>query len=559
MTQPLVHTVTRLQVAVSGPNGSSPRSTFDFGKLGFSDTLSTALLRAFVALHGGHSIEMQRIVWRHLLFFAGSLKAYGAPLETLPATCIDDLNHHLTKTTYAITTRGAIQNSNLRLLRWCQRNSPEVLAPKIRLYAAPGRSRRRGDQEHRTLDDSFLKQILAACYADIEIIEDRIERYRLLPLTEEPSTAADTLLELLMVGKGHIPSQRELLQSNGGYLLKRGVAILGGLNGIADQYCLTAADVFPFYLAILVQTSGNPQSLLRARRDCVVPHPIRSDLERVVWEKMRAGREQAPDFPKSKTWSAPNLIRKLLGLTNDLVPHALEAHKNDLFLCRNLKNGVRAPSWQAIHNQFKVFRAKHNLPKFELRELRRAGAKLHHIAGRSIVAAQQRLNHASSDTTQIYTPLKDRSSAHETTIFRFQGILITEAALSTTERPKAVQTRTDSPPVQTVFGFGCKDPLLGIAPGSRAGEHCLQFSRCATCTGAIVVVDDPLVVSRIVGAREALVSAQKRSFSEGWSARFQAHYAPVLAIIEKDLLPAISDGVLQRAMALPAVHVLHLE
>lgn len=559
MKQPLVHQVNGLSVSISGPNGSPPRSTFDFGDLGFSDALSMGLMRAFIALNGGSSIEMQRYVWRHVVFFAGALKAYDAPIETIPATCLEVLYRHLKKTTFAITTRVAINNSNLRILRWCQRNSPELLDPKIKLFAAAEGSQKKILQERKSLDESLLKQILAACYADIEVIEERIARYRQLPLTNEPSIAADTLLELLMVGNGCIPSQRELLRSSGGNQLNQRLAVWGGLNGIVSQYCLTAADIFPFYLAILVQTSGNPQSLLRAHRDCVLPHPIRSDLERVVWDKMRAGREQAPDFPKSKTWSAPNIVRKLLGFTNELVPHASELRKNDLFLCRNLKNGISTPSWQAIHNQFKHFRAKHNLPRFDLRDLRRAGAKLHHKAGRSIVAAQQRLNHASSDTTQIYTPLKDRSPAHDSTILRFQGLLVKEAELSTSVRPKVAQARSDISSAQTVFGFGCKDPLSGTALGSKAGEHCLQFHKCATCPGAIVVVDDPLVVSRIVGAREALVAAQERSFREGWSARFQAHYGPVLAIIEKDLLPAVSDGVLQRAKTLSAQPITHLE
>lgn len=556
MRRPVLHHIDGSRVVVTGPDGGPPRSTFDFEMIGFSRYVANGITRAFVALNGHTTIESQRLVWRQLKCLAASQCQFGKCPSILPQNCMDQLDGWMRRRGYNQNTDAATHTAIGRVLRWCLRNSPEMIDPKVKILAAPHQSKK--PPEACSLNEQTIKSILSVCYSEIEEIEARIIACRELPLSHEPSLEGDLILRFLVYGHGHIPSSADLLHRKGGNGLMWHIKKYGGLQLLATRYYLNLEDIFPFYLALLVQTSGNPQALLSLTRDCIRPHPIRSDLERIVWDKPRAAREQYPDFPKDKTWSAPNIARRLISLNEDLVSIAEKSHRNELFLCRNARRGVFAPSWQGIHDCFRRFREKHNLPDFQLRELRKAGAVLHHRAGRSIVAAQKRLNHSDSTTTQLYTPLSDRKFDHDLTILKFQGLLVSESINSTRLKSKKDSTSTVSK-AQTIFGFSCADPMAGVAPGSTKGEMCLQFCSCATCPGAMIPVDSPSAIARILNARDGLAMAQRRAFKEGWSPRFQAIYAPILGIIEREILPSITESVLEKARKIPRIGFMHLE
>ena len=88
-------------------------------------------------------------------------------------------------------------------------------------------------------------------------------------------------------------------------------------------------------------------------------------------------------------------------------------------------------------------------------------------------------------------------------------------------------------PAQTVslFGFGCKDPLAGTAPGTRSGELCMNFMGCFTCPNAIIT-PEPAIVARLLQARDHLRAAATTLHP----ARWRAMYAPQLRILEEDIL-----------------------
>ncbi|HKU28270.1 MAG TPA: hypothetical protein VJQ54_22575, partial [Candidatus Sulfotelmatobacter sp.] len=100
------------------------------------------------------------------------------------------------------------------------------------------------------------------------------------------------------------------------------------------------------------------------------------------------------------------------------------------------------------------------------------------------------------------------------------------------------------------FGFGCKDPFAGLAPGSEPGRMCLQFFRCATCPGALIPVDDIRVVARLLSASEALRQARQQSIREGWTMRFEVMYGPVQAILDQEILPILGEAIVERARQL---------
>lgn len=93
-----------------------------------------------------------------------------------------------------------------------------------------------------------------------------------------------------------------------------------------------------------------------------------------------------------------------------------------------------------------------------------------------------------------------------------------------------------------MFGFSCKDPFAGLAPGTRRGELCTNFLACLTCPNAIIPTD-AITLARVLNAREHLRSAAAHIHP----ARWEAIYAPQLRILDDDLLPRF--GMRDRAEA----------
>lgn len=534
----------------------------DLAASGLPRAVAAAMSRAFVALHGGTTIESQRAAIAQFKKFAASVAHANVPKKALAADCLKTFDDLQIKQGFSTKTVGSAHNTIARALRWCDRNVPGIVPKGVDIspvsFSAQAKKER---TSKKTLDSESVKKILAACYADIEESNERILHERQLPLSTFSGDYGDLLIRLLSIGDGEIATTKQLLSSRGSVAMREATWRYGGLRSIAGRYYLCIDDVFPYYLAILIQTSGNPQSVLEMKRNCIVAMPLRPSLERLVWDKGRAHREQAPEFPSNKTWSAPNIVRKLLAMNEELLRHVHPIDKDKLFLARNFgESFASCPSWQSIHNSLKKFQLRHNLPKFELRIFRTTGAVLHNQAARSVVAASKRLQHKRLATARSYTDPGDLQEFHDDVIRTFQGLMVTEAEKQVSSRSVHRQsTEISEPAVETVFGFGCKSPRAGIAPGSRAGETCLNFQQCASCPGAIVVVDDPACVARLLQAKQALLDSSAQSIREGWSHRFEALYGPTLKILNEQILPSVSQATVARANALALPPLPYLE
>lgn len=526
---------------------SSPRQTrFDFLKAGCSRNVGKGLLAAYVALYGSNKIESQRATLLHIKHFITATRSSGKCPDVLSENALERFDSWAERQGWKEKFLNAIHNTVRRMLDWCLRNAPHMIDPRARVYAATYTYTKR--EPRSAPSEELVKQVLGACYLDIEETEQRLNSLRERIVMAEEDPIADLLMELLCIGDGFIPLKAAVLrQPRGSTLIKR-ASKLGGFQRVLALYHLGARDVFPYYLAVLVQTSANPQALLTATRDCIVPHPVRADMEWVKWDKDRAHAQQRADFHRGKKWAATNIVRRLLVMNADLVSLCAPERRNDLFICRNQRGGVARPSWQAIHNCFDEFLKRHRLPQFQLRDMRAAGAQLEERAARSIHSAQRRLNHSRVSTSELYVDGQHRREDHAVLIHHYQGELIKEARQSVEGR-RAEKSALAAPEVasQTVFGFLCKDPFGGVGPSAKKGTRCLQFQGCATCPGAIVPVDDPSVVARIVGARDHLIQTQRRALIEGWSTRFGEVYGSILSIIEKEVLVAVSHAVIERA------------
>ncbi|KHA77320.1 hypothetical protein NC77_18630 [Janthinobacterium lividum] len=400
-----------------------------------------------------------------------------------------------------------------------------------------------------------LKIILKACYSDIERVEAKLKLGKQLTTAGNggDQELAALIQQLLVLGDGRIPTQAKVHRSKNAFA--RRVLDAGGLRYINSLVMLSPTDMFPFFLAILIQTSGNPMAIRELTRNCIRPHVIRTDLELLWWDKRRSNKEQRADFPKGRHWSAPSLVRRLADINEYLVPMAEPAMKNFLFLAYAART-VRVPCVQMLHHLLKDFVERHSISfEFDFKDLRRAGAKAHQTASASLRLAQKRLNHSSAKTTARYIDQVVLAEEHDRMMVRFQGEFVTKS-LATKLKSRPVVATRDVPGANewadTVFGFQCKDPYAGVARGARQGEFCEQFHRCATCPGALIVLDDVRVVARLVRTHEDLVAARDRAQLEGWWPRFAKYYLATLQIIEVELLPAISPHTLAAARKIQA-------
>ena len=100
-----------------------------------------------------------------------------------------------------------------------------------------------------------------------------------------------------------------------------------------------------------------------------------------------------------------------------------------------------------------------------------------------------------------------------------------------------------------MFGFDCKDPFAGVAPGTHAGELCTHFLGCFTCPNAVVTAE-PASLARLLQARDHLKAAS----SHLHPARWDVIYEPQLRILEEDILTRFSAR--EFAAAEPLRHAL---
>lgn len=540
-------------------------SSFDFSKLDLHPETALALRRALAAEFGHTSLESQRQAWRCVRKLAAFLHEKSANHRaTLPVDVAQGFHDWLEKSGAKGATNQSQQNVVLNVLGWCARNVPNVLSPRTSLVISG--FVRDAPQTKPIIASESLKKILELCYRDIEETEKRLEVGRRV-LAGDRRTKQEAWLgklydDLFAIGGGWLPTRRKASSTH--HISIRVNEALG-TRELLNNIALTPDAMFPYYLAILLQTGANPMSLLAIDRDCIHEHPLRDDLERITWEKKRGNKEDRTDFPIGRTWSAPSLIRRLKSLNESLSTsdRCRPKDRGKLFVCAPQSMGRFAvPCFQLMHLCRMDFIAKHKLEGFDFKSLRRSGADEHHHAGGTVLAATRRLNHRSARTTEHYTSISRRSSHHDQFILKFQGLLVREALGETL--PKNLDNQplkaTPGSPTQTAFGFVCKDPFAGISPGSVAGSLCTHFHKCATCSGAIIPLDDVTVVARLLAAERHLNETKQRASIEGWNDRYMSIYEPSRRILVEDILPLVDSSVRAKSAALATYQAFpHLE
>jgi hypothetical protein len=88
--------------------------------------------------------------------------------------------------------------------------------------------------------------------------------------------------------------------------------------------------------------------------------------------------------------------------------------------------------------------------------------------------------------------------------------------------------------------------VAGVAKGQRKGELCTAWLGCFTCPNAVIPLEKD-VLTRLLATRVALTDGRAGMVPERW----RRLYAPMLEILERDILPRFPGGMLESAAMVP--------
>jgi hypothetical protein len=541
-----------------GPRRLGP-TLVDVSRLGLPADVSRALADAFWNHVGVRSEPTVRGYWRNLRTFARfvaetrAVSSLGDIDSVMVTRYLEWLNRQIGHkgTPLRAVTRSSAYYTLRTLLRWLQRCRPQLLGKIVfpqNVFPGKESSRRRLDP----LGPDALRAILRACEADIAELRARrahgrqeIERAR--TARESTFKTLGGLLDHIEAHCGGIAPPATALECR----IRRASDALGGYRTIEPCLYPRPESLFPYFLAILIHAAGNPEAIAGLQMDCLQSVPLLDDRELLVWSKGRAARPQRRSFRTTEPFEPPALVRELIEWTQRLRPHLPSAHRNRLFVAKG-HQGIRPFTETLLKKLRDPFIARHRLPPFTLTGLRSSVLTAFYRVSGDLRQAKDIANHAHLSTTVGYVRGPDVESQHRMRVAALQSAFLGHLGGSLTEvgQVDAAEVRQAPgavPPGTAVsmFGFNCKDPFAGVAPGSRAGELCGHFLGCFTCPNAVITAE-PASIARLLQARDHLRAGSTYLHP----ARWEAIYGPLLRILEEDILTRFSAGELLAATPL---------
>jgi hypothetical protein len=537
----------------------------DIRALGLPADVSHALADAFWHHFGVRPHRTIMTHWAHLKMFARFVTE-SAALRGVSELDGRILSHYVewlhrqcrsSGTPWSKSTRAGAYTTLRKLLQWLERCRPGVL-PAIEYPFNPFPWRNRDSGRFARLSAAQLRSLLRACERDIaasRALRAAGAAARDAARREVPDSAATLggLLEQIERDHAGVVPPREILKRAGYYRLQRQIHEHGGARGVEPYLYPTANTLLPYYLAILIHTGGNPDAIAELCADCLQALPLLADREMLVWAKRRAGSMQRRAFRSSDPYEPPTLVRELLEWSAGLRRHAPPALRDALFLFKGVRGVSAFTSALAKSVIRRDFRVRHGLAHFALASIRPSVLGSFYRASGDLHKVKRLANHAQISTTIRYVEGPEVQAEHRTRVASlqsaFMGHIQGRVAPDAPVRSPPALTRQSIPagPAVSMFGFDCKDPLAGLAPGTRHGELCTSFLGCFTCPNA-VITPDPASLARLLQARDHLQQAARTVHP----ARWEALYAPPLRILEQDLLPRFAAADLDAAEPLRA-------
>jgi hypothetical protein len=465
-------------------------------------------------------------------------------------------------------SRHGIWSAFKQLVAWLQRHRSDLVHPDLELPFNPYPRRNAEAQSREALSKAELAAVLAAARTDIDASWRMFEKGRAaLTRVDCQAIAAENdfrrlnlddlgvLLALLTGRYGGLlpPVSVTLAKGTGLRPLESAIRDRGGRSVVVNFLHATPETIVPYMIAIAAQTFANPEALRLMRRDCMSEHALLEGRTVITWTKGRSNRPQRRSFLRDKSFSVPNLIDRVLLLTEPLVPHVPSSKRNLLFLSGNVTGSPRSIgviTQDLMRRHLQLFVERHDLKRESAKllpltfaNLRPTGLTHAHVAlGHDVLKTQVLANHASPDTTRRYVDRPVVRAEQAVELGRLQarfvaairsGDLSLSSGRSCGELSPIISTQN-----ATASGFICADPLAGIAPGQSKGKLCTAWLGCFTCPNAVIPLEAD-TLARLMRMREALSDAKARLAPDRW----HLLYAPKLEILERDVLPRFPAAV----------------
>ena len=453
-----------------------------------------------------------------------------------------------------------------QLIVWLQRHRPDLVRPDLELpfNAFPRKNAEAKPRE--ALSRIELDAILAAARADIDASWCAFQEGRqALARVDRQAIAAETdlrrhnledlgvLLAVIVEHHGGLvpPQSVSLVKGTGLWRLAHAILDRGGAGQVVRHLHATPETLIPYMIAIAAQTFANPEALRHMRRDCMSEHVLLGGRAVVTWDKGRSNRPQRRSFLRDKSLSVPNLVDRVLAVTQPLVSHAKASERGRLFLC-GVVQGPRTvgiiPDY-LMSRHVRVFAMRHGLKgssgrTLALASLRATGLTLAHAAlGYDVLKTQVLANHANPDTTRRYVDQPVVRAAQAIELGRLQARFVEAVRTRDMRVLRGHKTPSAAAPMgsaenATASGFICADPLAGVGPGQSKGRLCTAWLGCFTCPNAVIPLEAG-TLARLLKMRDALGDARTRLAPERW----HSLYAPKLEILERDVLPRFPANV----------------
>lgn len=507
---------------------------YDFSIFLVDERLRLEIMESFKSLTGHYVARSRRQAWRSIIKFMEFLSDSNVSADCKPGNdLLSDFYSHSKTSGILDKTIGSHYNFVRRTLIWLSENGDMEIwrdqkIGKKTIY------RESKNYRANDLDSRDLKKISELCKKNVTdakkrfLLRERISNELEVSDFELSEYEKEALRRLIESEKLGLWTQREF---------KGKVLCHAPLRKLARFRELTYQDAVPILLLIMIQTAGNPLAIMELKTNCIEDHPFDSERCVVVWSKGRAAREQSKSFLRKGQYGVPELIKLVLEMTSPIRHLASDSDKEMLFITRNGNRAARI-SVQGIHNALERFRIDNDLSKFSFADIRKAVAGVVLKNTGSVLEVASLLQHKNIRTTDLYLQGREAQEKQYENLYTYQGEMLKLSSVATFKIE----------PEETIFGFGCKDSESGAAKGSVKGQVCVQFLSCATCPNALIVIDDPNYIARILRSRNSLLDFKQRALVDSdYQVRFDSICAPILKIINDEILPSVNKKTLLEA------------
>ena len=524
------------------------KTVIDFKAIALPRDVSATLAQAFWSHFGVQAERALYCRWCYMKTFGRFVR------ETTAVASLSDLNGAMLRryvewlnsqcrangNAWTKSSRSNTYNSLRMLLLWIERCLPNKLA-SIDYPYNPFPWRNRDTAVRAKIPPAELRAILRACEADIVRIRAGREAARLQRAyeSENPGTLGWLLKQLDLKFGGIVP-EANVTSKAGMHPIKVAISRHGGLKQVAPCLYPLGENLLPYYLAILVQTAGNPEPIAELRRGCLESIPLLEDRDALVWFKARANGFQRRTFSKIGKFEPPALVREIIDWNERLVPLADVNERDRLFLYKGA-HAVTTLKSSAIKQLVKDFCERHRLNRFALAAIRPGVLASFYRASGKLRDAASVANHANLSTTVRYVEEPAAQERHRTRVAALQAAFVGHLKRGDLRKPPSTlreaptKVSQDGSPIVSLFGFDCSDPYSGVAPGTRRGSLCANYMGCFTCPNAIITAE-PSRIARLLQTRDHIRAAA----STMHPARWQQIYSAQLRILEEDILPRFS-------------------